>query len=269
MSNHKKGGSSAHPSRKGSRSGKMKDHTKKKQCNARSRANAKFRAKESKKAQDMVDEYNYYLMKLNMPTVSLAFKHECPFKGGTKPDYQPTPEMMKNMTADDVVEWKNEQRKKRKALKQKENRMKKAQMLRIIQEQLPELKRKAEEKTRLDLNAGAIKDKVVSVAEIVDNCSKKTSAQLENIVTPADPSMDTLKNHKDLSSDDIASWAPDDEGASLDESFSPTVFDDIIDSKNIDTSKVVVTSTDDDEVSLLSYLDNMSIESVFDEPKLH
>jgi len=68
-----------------------------------------------KKAREKIveDTVNAKRAALGLSAVTLRLPHECSFKGGTRPSYNPPPEEMEKMTEDDLKAWREVERKKR------------------------------------------------------------------------------------------------------------------------------------------------------------
>jgi hypothetical protein len=107
-----------------------------------------WRAKKKAEAISITNELNAKMAELNLPPASWELEHSCPFKGGKRPGYKPPKGQRASMTKQQLSQWQCEARKKRKAIKQRENRMRKKAMLDQMKKELVELNRRLEEKKR-------------------------------------------------------------------------------------------------------------------------
>jgi hypothetical protein len=112
--------------------------------------NVKWRARKKAEALSIANKVNAKRAELNLPSssVGLALKHYCPFKGKKRPGYNPPDEEMALMTKQQLSQWRREERRKRKAMVQHENRMRKKSLLNKMKEELDELNRRIEEKNK-------------------------------------------------------------------------------------------------------------------------
>ena len=96
------------------------------------------RCRDKKKLEDeaLVAAYNKMRAEQNLPPISLTLTHIVPFKGGSRPNYNPPPEILARMTESDQTEWRHVQRKKRKAEKMVENRRTKKDIIEKIRKEL-------------------------------------------------------------------------------------------------------------------------------------
>jgi hypothetical protein len=106
--------------------------------------NSRWRAKKNEEAISITEQLNAKRAELSLPPVSWTLKHHCPFKGGKRPGYNPPKDL--RMTKQQASQWRHEEKKKRKAIKQRENRMMKKAMLNQMKEELDELDQRIEAK---------------------------------------------------------------------------------------------------------------------------
>jgi hypothetical protein len=166
-----------------------------------------WRAKKKAEAILITNELNAKRAELNLPPVSWELKHSCPFKGGKRPGYKPPKEQRALMTKQQLSQWQCEARKQRKAIKQRENRIRKKVMLDQMKKELVELNRRLEKKKRKTEDRTS-DDTVTAPIQGIEQV--KNSRRKEDILV-ADP---FIENDVDAA----ASWLDDDETlASADE----------------------------------------------------
>jgi hypothetical protein len=126
--------------------------------NKHARSN-RWQAKKNAEVISIIAELNAKRAELNLPPVSWALEQSCPFKGKKRLVYEPPAELRASITNQQISQWQCEARKKRKAAKQRENRMRKKAMLKSMKEELVELTRRVEEKKRkMETRASDIKN---------------------------------------------------------------------------------------------------------------
>jgi hypothetical protein len=162
--------------------------------------NARWRAKKNAEITSLETELNAIRAQLNLPPISFTLEHSLPFKGGRRPWYNP-PE---GLTKLQLEQWRREERKKRKAIKQRENRMRKSALLKEMKQQLSELNRKIEEKMSMEVQA--------------DGTLLGLSMNHESTVGPCDHTEETLEVDPYIENDvDSAPWMNGEIVASADE----------------------------------------------------
>jgi predicted small lipoprotein YifL len=114
--------------------------------------NSRWRAKINDEVNSITTELNAKRAELGLPPVSWTFEQSCTFKGRKRPVYLPPEELRASMTKQQVSQWQNEERKKRKALKQRENRMRKKALLDQMKRELVELNHRVEEKKKREMD---------------------------------------------------------------------------------------------------------------------
>lgn len=102
--------------------------------------NAAWRESNAAKLEELVDELNAKRAQLNLPKVSLRLPRAS-LKGTKKPNYSPPTKMPQ----EDVKNWKLDQRKKRKAAMQRENRRRRTELIKSYREQLAVLNKLIED----------------------------------------------------------------------------------------------------------------------------
>jgi hypothetical protein len=181
--------------------------------NKHAERNSRWRAKINAEVNSITTELNAKRAELGLPPVSWTFEHSCTFKGRKRPVYLPPKELRASMTEQQVSQWQCEERKKRKALKQRENRMRKKAMLDQMKAELVELNRRVEEMKKREIDtlpsdinkaestlSGTSDDAVMAPIQGVQQV--KNSAPKEELLV-ADPYIED-----DV---DAASWSDDDE----------------------------------------------------------
>lgn len=84
----------------------------------------------------MADEVNAMRAEIGLGPVSTKLPHSCPFKDGKRPNYEPPAKVLATMTKEQLSLWRKEERKKRKAIKQRDNRRRKAAMIKGLKDEL-------------------------------------------------------------------------------------------------------------------------------------
>lgn len=210
----------------------------------RSQWNARWQAKNKKRNEAIVHEYNSYCKELNLPTISLSAerKHKCPFKGKKKPVYMPPPEKAKEMSEDEMMEWKRKARLKRKAISQRENRKAREEKIKKVVEELPLLKQMVEEKKMSGLDCKMESPVAQTQKNFVGNTKAGSFAQgvqLNQVVN--------ANTSKNMPTDvefgwDNSSWALDDVLSSS-ETIPDEDFMNVFDRKEALPSEIVVDHT--------------------------
>ena len=105
--------------------------------------NARWRESYAKKLNDLMDELNAKRALLNLPEVTLTLP-KASLKGTKKPEYSPPTTLSPN----DLKKWKANERKKRKAVSQRENRKRKAELIKSFKAQLVDLDKQIEDQKK-------------------------------------------------------------------------------------------------------------------------
>ena len=102
---------------------------------------ARYRARKAVTITNIKAAISHYRLRLKLPPVNndqVATKSN-PLLGKTRPNYLPPPEVLKDMTREQISQWKRKERLKRKALGMKENRARKREEFEDLKNQLYEL----------------------------------------------------------------------------------------------------------------------------------
>ena len=150
--------------------------------------NVKWRARKKAEALSIANEVNAKRAELNLPSssVDLTLKHCCPFEGQKRPDYNPPEEEMALMTKQQLSQWRREEQRKRKAMAQHENRMRKKAMLNKMKEELDELNRRIEEKNKKKDVQVDRKAKEITIVSIRNDAESDSYNDAGEVLT-ADP----------------------------------------------------------------------------------
>jgi hypothetical protein len=99
--------------------------------------NVRYRAKKKDLEKSIVDLYN--LIHPDHPVAGIKqLLPKLSVKGRKRPNYSPPDHLRKNMTDEQISEWREKERKKRKALKMRESRARKAALLKSLVHKIEE-----------------------------------------------------------------------------------------------------------------------------------
>ena len=176
--------------------------------NASSMRNSRWRELKADEIKMLMDELNAKRTMLNMPEVTFTLP-KVSLKGTKKPNYNPPTEM----SQDDLKKWKANERKKRKAAMQRENRRRKAELLKSFKVQLVVLDKMIEDQKKvLEKAVKAIESldcgNVVSMDDRLKSAAAISSAAADLHVTPvtAKEEDELLNSLAGLDDIDASSW---------------------------------------------------------------
>ena len=176
--------------------------------NASSMRNSRWRELKADEIKMLMDELNAKRTMLNMPEVTFTLP-KVSLKGTKKPNYNPPTEM----SQDDLKKWKANERKKRKAAMQRENRRRKAELLKSFKVQLVVLDKMIEDQKKvLEKAVKAIESldcgNVVSMDDRLKSAAVISSAAADLHVTPvtAKEEDELLNSLAGLDDIDASSW---------------------------------------------------------------
>jgi len=160
---------------------------------------ARWRNKKRLEDEALVAAYNKKRAELNLPPVSLMFSHEYAFRGQSRPTYNPPPEKKALMSESDLAKWRAQERKRRKAQKQRENRRDKQILMRNVRKEmyemgcitLKELRKMEDIQMRIDIEAETETSKVPAhdgTPKLIQKGNKTHDLAQDSILPPSQSS---------------------------------------------------------------------------------